>query len=315
LDPRWHDSAALVCGQFCGTLGRVESAARRSQIKRPKPRKSAQISRYSQLYMERGDPQRDSERMRTRLSAFVTRTASPWVNQEFRAEVIRVIEEQQGCRVPIGHGCDLGRFFETAELRDVLDGITAVLRVLERRRPRDDAGLHWRRHVQQVFLEENMSYRLGDNDIARPFVDEEFQRNRTAAFAALDDARFGEARDGFEDAFRHLRNGEGKQAIRMMFPAVETAFKVLFPGRFSALDVSGIDSALRPQLHAKCRGNQPAIDSGRQLLEAFKRWIIASQPYRHGQEVQEPAEPPQELVVAHLSAGATFLRWMIELAE
>jgi len=166
-----------------------------------------------------------------------------------------------------------------------------------------------------VFLEENMSYRLGDNDIVRPFVDEEFQRNRTAAFAALDDARFGEARDGFEDAFRHLRNGEGKQAIRMMFPAVETAFKVLFPGRFSALDVSGIDSALRPQLHAKCRGNQPAIDSGRQLLEAFKRWIIASQPYRHGQEVQEPAEPPQELVVAHLSAGATFLRWMIELAE
>jgi hypothetical protein len=51
------------------------------------------------------------------------------------------------------------------------------------------------------------------------------------------------------------------------------------------------------------------------MLEALKKWINASQAYRHGQEVQDLAEPPQELLVAYLSAGAAFLRWIIELAD
>jgi hypothetical protein len=45
----------------------------------------------------------------------------------------------------------------------------------------------------------------------------------------------------------------------------------------------------------------------------MKDWITGAQPYRHGQEVEEPAEPPVELVVAFLSAGAVYLRWLIEL--
>jgi hypothetical protein len=45
----------------------------------------------------------------------------------------------------------------------------------------------------------------------------------------------------------------------------------------------------------------------------MKNWINAAQLYRHGQEQQEAAEPPIDFVIAHLSAGATYLRWMIEL--
>jgi hypothetical protein len=45
----------------------------------------------------------------------------------------------------------------------------------------------------------------------------------------------------------------------------------------------------------------------------MEEWINAAQLYRHGQEQQEPAEPPMDFVIAHLSAGATYLRWMIEL--
>jgi hypothetical protein len=62
-------------------------------------------------------------------------------------------------------------------------------------------------------------------------------------------------------------------------------------------------------------GNQPAIDASKQLLAGMKAWINAAQPYRHGQEQQEPAEPPIDFVIAHLSAGATYLRWMIELCS
>jgi hypothetical protein len=100
----------------------------------------------------------------------------------------------------------------------------------------------------------------------------------------------------------------------MMLPAVETAAKVIFSDRFASLGLGEVDRYLQSALQTKYEGNQPAIDAGRRPLSSFKEWINASQLYRRGQEINEPAEPPQELVVAHLSAGATFLRWMIELA-
>jgi hypothetical protein len=129
----------------------------------------------------------------------------------------------------------------------------------------------------------------------------------------LNNARFGEACSDFEQAFRHLRNGEGKAAIRMIFPAVETTAKVLFPGRLSRLMPNEVGKHILPCLRERYADNQPAIDAGTQLLEGMKSWVIALQPYRHGQEQEEPTEPPKDFVIAHLSAGATYLRWMIEL--
>src|ERR1700736_2047978 len=81
-------------------------------------------------------------------------------------------------------------------------------------------------------------------------------------------------------------------------------------------------AALTPSLGTRSRsldqryaGNQPAIAAGRLLLDGMKDWINASQLYRHGQDQQEPADPPKDFVIAHLSAGATYLRWMIELCS
>jgi hypothetical protein len=56
--------------------------------------------------------------------------------------------------------------------------------------------------------------------------------NQASALEVLSDSRFGEARTDFEAAYRILRGGNGKEAIRMMFPAVEVAAKVLSLARF-----------------------------------------------------------------------------------
>jgi hypothetical protein len=75
-----------------------------------------------------------------------------------------------------------------------------------------------------------------------------------------------------------------------------------------------IEENLAYQVDAKVyAGNQPSIDAGTQLLQGMKDWITAAQPYRHGQEVEEPTEPPIEFVVAFLSAGAVYMRWLVEL--
>ncbi len=173
----------------------------------------------------------------------------------------------------------------------------------------------WRDFIVRALEEENVAYRIDDDGIVHPFVDSEFAANRAAAVAALGNSRFGEARGDFENAHRHLRNGEYKQAIRSMFPAVETSAKVLYPDRFVGSDVAEIRRYLVPRLRTKYAENQPAIDAGQSLLGGFEKWIIASQPYRHGQQIEALTEPPRELAIAHLSSGATFLRWMIELSE
>lgn len=210
-------------------------------------------------------------------------------------------------------GWYLPAFFEQAELRDVLDTVTLVFNILKDDRSADEN--QWISHVRRVISEENLAYVVDDAGIVRPFIDVEFEANRSAALGALTGERFGEARQDFEAAYKHLRNGEGKQAIRMIFPSLEVAAKVLHPGAFARLMPNEVDRFLLPRLKAKYEGNAPALEAGQRLLEAFKDWIIASQTYRHGQEVREPADPPQDFVVAHLSTGAAFLRWMIELAE
>ena len=194
-------------------------------------------------------------------------------------------------------------------MRDVLDVITVI-------HINQDIyfGQNWLGFVVVVMNEENMAYRVDDRGIVHPFIDVEFEANRAAALEVLASTQFGEARTDFESAFRYLRNAEGKSAIRSMFPAVEVAAKVLFPGVLSRLMPNDLDRLLKPKIQTRYAGNEPAIDAALQLLEGFKKWINASQPYRHGQEVQEPVEPPQDFLIAHMSTGAAYLRWMIELA-
>jgi hypothetical protein len=203
-------------------------------------------------------------------------------------------------------------FFKECGVRDLLDAITVIHNYLAINFFDDK---RWRDQVTRIFREENLAYRIDQDAVVHPHVDAEFEINRASALDALSEPRFGEARTDFEAAYRHLRDGNGKEALRMMFPAVEVAAKVLFPGKFTGLAANEVDKHIRPVLDRRYAGNQPAVNAGRLLLGGMKDWINAAQLYRHGQEQQEPAEPPMDFVIAHLSAGATYLRWMIELCS
>jgi len=165
------------------------------------------MSRYSQLYIERGNRLPDSQRMRVRLGAF----ADNRLNFDDRAAIAKQITETLGVDVPhlAIYGPHLHKFLQIADLRDALDAITILGRTF------GAGGKHpiardWWRHVRAVFVEEHLQYRLDDTGIVHPFIDAEFEANRSATLEALSDARLGEARADFEAAFRHLRDGEGK---------------------------------------------------------------------------------------------------------
>jgi hypothetical protein len=261
--------------------------------------------RYSQLYVDRIVRIADSARARRRLWAELRPLAG-----SILISIYQNIERELGYKFPAGETYTGGvkYFIEQSRIQDLLDGITVIFEALQ-------DGRRWVSFVTRVFSEESLGYRIDGRGVVHPFVDTEFEINLSAALDALNQDRFGESRHDFDEAFRHLSAGEGKAAIRMMFPAVETAAKVLFPGRLSRLMPNDIDRHVLPRLRERYANNLPALTAGKHLLESMKTWIVASQPYRHGQEQEAVTEPPKDFVIAYLSAGATYLRWMIELCE
>jgi hypothetical protein len=267
------------------------------------------VSRYSQLYIERRTRASDSERARRRLRAVFNRLSDEYIRPDVGDQIAEELGYDVSGRYDVKYVLD--KFFEEAEIHDVLDAVTIIFKVFSEERATSD----WVPAVARIFDEENLAYRVDERGIVHPFVDLEFEVSRASALEALSDPRFGEARTDFEAAYRHLRDGKRKEALRMMFPAVEVTAKVVFSGKFAVFGPSEIDRHIAPRMRARYHGNQPAIDAGNQLLAGFKNWINAAQPYRHGQEIEGAAEPPTDLVIAHFSAGATYLRWMIELCS
>jgi hypothetical protein len=273
------------------------------------------LSRYSQLYVERDRPEQDSKRARIRIHNALLHLVSLVDRRTLFSDLLTLIKEETGADIPVrGYYYDQIEFSicETP-IRDLLDTVTVIHTFLQKISPTSAA--HWLSTVGRIFEEENLAYRVGADGIVRPFVDVEFEVNRAAALEALGDPRFGEARTDFEAAHRHFRDGSRKEALRMMFPAVEVAAKVLFPGAFARLMPHEVDKHLKPAVERRYSGNEPAIAAGRLLLDGMKDWIAAAQLYRHGQQQEESAEPPMDFVIAHFSAGATYLRWMIELCS
>src|SRR5438874_11030071 len=165
------------------------------------------MSRYSQLYIERGRPETDSQRARMRLYAAF------WPSwRETGNQFVHHIRATLGVKIYAGH---LQEFFLGCELRDLLDTVTETARFLTQHGFRPGAR-EWLQNANHIFIEENLAYRVGEDGVVHPHPDAEFEVNRASAIAALDDRRFAGARQEFEEAYRHVRNGEGKQALRMI---------------------------------------------------------------------------------------------------
>jgi hypothetical protein len=164
--------------------------------------------------------------------------------------------------------------------------------------------------------EENVGYWIDEEGGVHYRPDEEFQRARISTVAGLQTARYGAVRDAFEDALGHLDRQDGKGAIRSSFEAVETLAKLMAGDRkIARLGPSEVDRVLKPLAQNLYDTGTPERQAARAMLSSMSDWINAAQPYRHGQRTEEPAPPPLELSVAMVSAGAGYLRWLVEIDQ
>jgi hypothetical protein len=144
--------------------------------------------RFSQVYLEQGAPVRDSVRFRNRIAAHYRQYV--YVYEEREQPIRKAIQRETGAKVPFTSHYDVAKFFETAELRDVLDAITLTHQTLD---PiHRGVAKEWKDFIDRVFREENLGYRLDLKCGVHYFIDEEFERNRVSTLTVLDDENMPE---------------------------------------------------------------------------------------------------------------------------
>ena len=183
------------------------------------------LTRFSQIYLERGEPVKDSERFRRRLCGYYIRNLHHAMNEALS----RYAEERLG--IVIGYTPKHTElFFIRADIRDILDIVTFIYAFslhLERQHFSTTRFAQlWHDHVSLALKEENMGYRLDDSGVVHYHIDEEFERNRVSTIAALGDVRYTSVLEAYNSAYRHMDHPmDTKAAVRSMFEALEILAK------------------------------------------------------------------------------------------
>jgi hypothetical protein len=264
--------------------------------------------RFSHVYLDRGEPTQDSARLRRRMAALV---------YSFRdlEELRSAVPRQLGVDVPRGGGWN--QFFQECQLRDLLDLVTVAFQELVRTRSigfeETNAQHRWVQEVRKIFAEENVHYTIDNHGGVHFQFDEEFARNRAAAIGALQNSRYANALHAFEGAMAALAKAppDGKGAIRGVFSAAESIFKLILPNvpRLGAAELDG----LAPLLQKVYADDDTAKSASAKMLSAIKDWVNGAHFYRHEPGTEEVAQPPLRLAVYIVSTGASHLRWLAEL--
>ena len=196
----------------------------------------------------------------------------------------------------------------------MLDLVTVVCRYLEGQYAGRDRARQWLPNVQQIFVEENVHYRLDAKGGVHFYFDHEFARLTAAAISILQSPRYANSLDAFNKNLAALAEAppDGKTAIRSTFTAIEGLFCLMFSDLHRL--AAGEASRLRPLVERAYNGDRRAQETSEKLLQSLRGWIDAAHGYRHEEGKPDTvAQPPLTLAVYLVSTGAAHLRWVAEL--
>jgi hypothetical protein len=265
---------------------------------------------FSRTYLERGIPSRDSKRFRTRLAAYFHQKLAETLYDLLH----KAIERELGVDVPSTHGiADYSTYFSKVEVRDVLDTISLIARLL-RDRGDNSVAEAFISFVQRSFEEENLGYRVDAKGGVHYFIDEEFERNRVSAIASTTSPKYAAVAKALESAFSALdaREINTKTAVRDAFEALETLTKLLTNSNTN-LDEKLVKKALGDLLRKLPEHGEPSGASTiSKFIESLADWVNAAHPYRHGQKTEKLVAPSLSSAVLFLSTGAAYIRWLVD---
>lgn len=272
--------------------------------------------RYSQLYLKRGTTKSDSVKLRRRIGAYVKNHLHTYAHL-----VGNEIESGIGTDFFFdGYGRSVAEYLTSCSENDFRDAITMIYRAIGTAYKRDRYTSHeisrknWLAFCQGVFVEENVSFRVDNNCIVRPFVDEEFAASSASLLKGLDDPRLRAVKAEVEAAIDKLggRAPDTKAAVRSAFEANEIYLKLAITRvDVKRLNRKLVDEHIIPLVKFSAI-NDPEKSSSTHYLSAFCEWIDACHIYRHGQGTNEPSPPPPDFAIALVASGLAFLRYLLE---
>lgn len=277
---------------------------------------SASGELFSRAYLRPERLDSDSKKFRVRLGAYVH------AGMDGQRKALRdYLQIEAGISVPwTASGVDFGKFFAEAPIHDVLNAVTLIWRRLlsdeqfTRRLAShlvQSQSVRWLEFVARAMREEQVGYRLDERCGVHHFVDEEFERSRAAVLAGLGAPRYQAVRAAFEQAHGHLdaQPQDTKASVRSAFEAAEILAKLMVP-EAQNLNKVMIEKRLKPLILESITIPTDRLMQDR-LVDSFGLFVDSVHPYRHGQGVDDPIQPPLEIAIHVLSSVATALRWLV----
>ena len=266
--------------------------------------------RFTFLYRDRSAKIPDSPRMRMRLAESLNAILSGSHSYNVRSTA-SLLRQEIGVPVFAQHGGDIRKVFAELSHDDLLDAVTVIYRGFKPREP--SRSQMWLEAVEKIFSEELISLSVDMSGGVHFAVDEEFAHGRQLAIDALGQARYNAVADFIHQSHAALdsRPADTRQAVRAMYEAIENLFKLMLPGQVSRLGKSEIDKHLKPKIADVYAGHD--LDAAKLMLSSLSEWVNGMQQYRHAAGVTEPSGPPIDLAILIMSAGSSFLRWLLRI--
>jgi len=204
--------------------------------------------------------------------------------------------------------------FKKLLLRDVLDGITVVHEVLVGNASYKKAE-EWLQFVARCFIEQNLGYRLDEQCVVHFFVDQEFERNRFATLACFGDPELMNAQHCYEQAYAYMDATpvDTKGACRSMFESIEVLTKQIVKTKNLNAYIVKNDLSQLAQQHLAT--DEIEVEVLEQMFNGVAEWVNSLHKYRHGQALEAPVAPSEDMAVYVLSSGSAFLRMLLTLRE
>lgn len=252
----------------------------------------------------------DSERARLRISAFYKLLNDALADPNFDAKLAAKVKLQLGVSVTSGFAMSeyylYEQWFRTCELRDLLDTITIIHGMCS---DKDRNALVFQ--MNTIFSEETLPYEVDDEGGVHRKFDDEFDRNTDFVFQSLAKGEYHSAAREFQRGIGYLKavSPDTVSAVRAVFGAVENIFKIQF--ETARLGASEIEKKLAPRLSQIYSDRN--FDASKRYAKSFAEWVNACHIYRHSDDARDNDELPLVLAVGLVSAGASYLRWLLDM--
>jgi hypothetical protein len=270
--------------------------------------------RFSQVYLDPGQPVYESRRLQHRAASFFENQFS----DEARVVLAR-LEFEIGLSIP-GTGYSEDRikdFLQTCSTEIFLDAVTVIkwaLSDMDRQtRWVKRRGVQWVTFLKRAFTEQNSKFEVDDEGGCHPRIDSEFTVQKVATLKELGKPRYAVVREHFDQVHAALDElpPATNRAIREAYLANEEALKLLCPK--STFELKSLPASLGPIIQQLYGG--PELNALRLMIVSAGNYAVASHQYRHAQGM--PDQPPASMESAALmiSTGTSVLRWLLALDQ